>query len=328
MDSFNKHDIKCYKLSNTGHKIENIKIIENQLFDEKKDNRETLPNSVRSASDDFWIDFRSYLSNEKHSKSSIRDKVSYARRFYHILQNKDASSVVKLTPDTKSHVMKALAALSKFLGKYDDWLGIIKRYQLKWSNGNKSLNTFQRIFDGQENDLKSMIEWINNVSLVLPYEYKNILLFNTLTGLRPGEAQKAIWLIKTKENDYVDSDRGLLRHYQFPEIFLRKTKNAYVSIANDQILEIARKTPDKENYYNSLRKKISIDNNFDMKMIYCRKIFATFLRNRGIESEIIDMLQGRISNSVFVNHYYRPNIHETVILKVTPLLTTLLQEII
>ena len=44
-------------------------------------------------------------------------------------------------------------------------------------------------------------------------------------------------------------------------------------------------------------------------MSYCRKIFATYLRNEGIESEIIDMLQGRIPNSIFVRHYYRPSLN-------------------
>ncbi len=42
-------------------------------------------------------------------------------------------------------------------------------------------------------------------------------------------------------------------------------------------------------------------------MSYCRKIFATFLRNEGVESELIDLLQGRIPNSIFVRHYYRPD---------------------
>ena len=31
------------------------------------------------------------------------------------------------------------------------------------------------------------------------------------------------------------------------------------------------------------------------------------MRNEGIEPEIIDLLQGRIPNSVFVRHYYRPD---------------------
>ena len=269
------------------------------------------------------------MINEKHSSCSVRDKISYAKRFFHILQNKDASSVAKLTPDTKSHVMKALAALSKFLGKYEVWLGIIKSYQLKWSNGNKSFKAFQSIMDSQShgNNLDSMIKWIKDVSAALPQEFKNILFFNTLTGLRPNEAQKSIWLIKTKGNEYIDIKKGLIKHYQYPSFFLRQTKNAYVSIINDQILEIANNTPNRECYYNSLRKKISIRNGFDMNMYYCRKVFATYLRNKGIEPEIIDLLQGRISSSVFVNHYYRPNISEIITEKVRPVLKELMIEL-
>jgi intergrase/recombinase len=42
-------------------------------------------------------------------------------------------------------------------------------------------------------------------------------------------------------------------------------------------------------------------------MLYCRKIFATYLRLEGIEQEIIDLLQGRIPRNVFVRHYFRPS---------------------
>lgn len=53
-----------------------------------------------------------------------------------------------------------------------------------------------------------MIKWIIDVSGVLPQEYKNILLFNTLTGLWPDEAQKSLWLIKTsKEDAYINKER-------------------------------------------------------------------------------------------------------------------------
>ena len=162
-----------------------------------------------------------------------------------------------------------------------------------------------------------MIKWIKDVSEVLPQEYKNILVFNTLTGMRPDEAQNSLWLLKTsKKDDYIDKERGLLRHYCFPTIFLRQTKNAYVSIIDDYILEIAKNTPNKECYYNSLRKRISTINGFDMNMYYCRKVYATYLRNKGIEPEIIDLLQGRISSSVFVNHYYRPDINEIIAKKI------------
>jgi intergrase/recombinase len=151
---------------------------------------------------------------------------------------------------------------------------------------------------------------------------KTYFFFNTLTGLRPDEAQKAIWLIKTREDEYVDKDRGILKHYQFPSIFLRKTKNTYVSIINDDMLEIAKATPSKERYLIGLRKMV-LKKGYKMNMYYCRKVFATFLRNKGIEPEIIDLLQGRISSSVFVNHYYRPDINEIITKKIRPVLDEL-----
>jgi len=153
-------------------------------------------------------------------------------------------------------------------------------------------------------------------------------LFNTLTGLRPNEAQKSNHIIKSKEEEYIDKDKGILKHYQFPEIFLRQTKNAYISIINQDILEIAKNTPNNEHYYNSLRKRISIKNNFDMNMYYCRKVFATYLRNNGIMPEIINLLQGRISSSVFVNHYYRPDLNNEFYDKVRGLLNKLKNDLI
>lgn len=55
-------------------------------------------------------------------------------------------------------------------------------------------------------------------------------------------------------------------------------------------------------------------------MHYCRKVFATYLRNKGIEPEIIDLLQGRISSPVFVNRYHRPDINEIITKRITPVL--------
>jgi intergrase/recombinase len=45
-----------------------------------------------------------------------------------------------------------------------------------------------------------------------------------------------------------------------------------------------------------------------MQMKYCRKIYASYLRqNGGIESEIVDLLQGRVPRTVFARHYFRPS---------------------
>jgi len=212
------------------------------------------------------------------------------------------------------------------MGLYDEWKKIVQRYQLKWSDNNKSLKVFDAIFQNEGNNYSSMLKWIKDVVSILTKDYQNIILFNTLTGLRPDEAQKAIHLIKTKESEYIDKDRGMLKHYQFPEMFLRQTKNAYVSIINEQIIEIAKSTPNKERYTVGLRKRV-LKHDYKMNMYYCRKVFATYLRNKGIEPEIIDLLQGRISSSVFVNHYYRPDTNEIITKRIRPVLDELIQEL-
>jgi intergrase/recombinase len=43
-------------------------------------------------------------------------------------------------------------------------------------------------------------------------------------------------------------------------------------------------------------------------MKYCRKIFASNLRQSGIESEIVDLLQGRVPKTVFALHYFTPSL--------------------
>jgi intergrase/recombinase len=47
----------------------------------------------------------------------------------------------------------------------------------------------------------------------------------------------------------------------------------------------------------------------DMQMKYCRKIFVTYVRSQGgVDSEIVNLLQGRIGKDVFVHHYNRPDL--------------------
>jgi intergrase/recombinase len=43
-------------------------------------------------------------------------------------------------------------------------------------------------------------------------------------------------------------------------------------------------------------------------MKYCCKIYASYLRQSGIESEIVDLLQGRVPKTVFARHYFTPSL--------------------
>jgi intergrase/recombinase len=151
-----------------------------------------------------------------------------------------------------------------------------------------------------------MIDWVRESVKQFP-RFANILVFNTLTGLRPTEAVESFNLLSSSSKDYLSKDGKRLEHFRFPSIFIRRTKKAFISITNRQILDLIKKSKIEELNYSKIRLTFQ-RNNKKCNMSYCRKIFATFLRNEGIESEMIDMLQGRIPNSIFVRHYYRPSL--------------------
>jgi intergrase/recombinase len=44
-----------------------------------------------------------------------------------------------------------------------------------------------------------------------------------------------------------------------------------------------------------------------MNIKYCRKTHASYLRQSGIESESINMIQGRIGKDIFFRHYLTPD---------------------
>ena len=110
---------------------------------------DTLPNLVRSPPppkeqrQSIWADFKNYLVNEGQRQHSVRNKVGYAKRFHYVLESKDARDLLKLSHGSKVHTMKALASLSKFSGRYDEWLEIVKRHQLKWSKARNSRQSLQ-----------------------------------------------------------------------------------------------------------------------------------------------------------------------------------------
>jgi hypothetical protein len=257
----------------------------------------------------FWEQYKKFLTNTV-SLDTASDRMSYAKKYHHILTSGNASELLTLNNEKRIHIMKSLATLSKHLGCYDRWKQIRERYQLKWSNGD-ALSSFNNIIDNRTN-YSSMIVWLKNAFSKLPKDYGNILLYCTLTGLRPDEACKSIQLIHNDGDNYINKQSMILEHFRYPEIFIRRTKKAYISIVTNRILEIARNSGDYS--YNAMKMMVS-RNNIDMRMSYCRKIFATYLRMDRIESETIDLLQGRIPKSVFARHYYRPDLNNHRITK-------------
>jgi intergrase/recombinase len=74
-----------------------------------------------------------------------------------------------------------------------------------------------------------------------------------------------------------------------------------------EILEIAKNTT-KISSYHTLKMACRYRNR-EMQMKYCCKIYASYHRqSAGIESEVLDLLQGRVPKSVFARNYFRPSL--------------------
>ncbi|MDN5867054.1 MAG: hypothetical protein L0H55_06600 [Candidatus Nitrosocosmicus sp.] len=131
---------------------------------------------------EFWSNYRKYLLSLNQSSHTIRKKIQHAKQFYSVLQTQDTQCLLTLSKETRSHAMKALSSLSKYLGQYDDWQKMIKRFQLKWEQKG-DYATFEKIFDENNEDYSGMQKWIKESINRLPTEYGNPIIFNTLTGL-------------------------------------------------------------------------------------------------------------------------------------------------
>ena len=137
--------------------------------------------------------------------------------------------------------MKSLTLLARFMGYYDRWQAMRKRYALKWTAGDESITAMQRFFN-PELSLDKLLDKIREMLRVLPTHMAVVVRHACLTGLRPTEACESAKLIQNKSSfvEYYDRDAAVLQHYKFPQQFLRATKKAYISyITLDNLQSIA-----------------------------------------------------------------------------------------
>lgn len=199
--------------------------------------------------------------------------------------------------------MAALANLAKFEGRYQDFLEIRRRYSLKWSKGD-SLQAFERFFNEQLS-FDAMVQRIKEMIRLLPTFMARIIKFACLIGLRPAECVESVRLIKSSTIKYYNPERQALEHFRFPEVFLRQTKKAFISFVTPEMLKEIYWDTHRSISYNAIR-LACYQRGIACDMRYCRKLFASWLRHKGIQPEIIDMLQGRVSQSVLIRHYLAP----------------------
>jgi hypothetical protein len=239
---------------------------------------------------------------------TAEDRLRYSKQYAFILTSSGIpDNLLQLPPNKRIHIMKALSSLAKFTGRSDVWRQIIQRYQLSWSTGTEKIDAFTRFFDDSRS-LDVMLQWLKEAIHSLPSKYANLLLFCTLTGMGGSEAVESVRLLNIGSDNfrtYYNPDRQILQHYLYPKIFIRGTKAIYISIVNEQVINIASRIENNPTQ-NGLKRAI-MRSSLSMRIKYCRKIHASYLRKKGISSDMIDALQGRISKSIFLRHYLTPS---------------------
>jgi len=272
-----------------------------------------------------WLGFENWLRNrlDKAYAAKVRN---YAKNYCYVLfEPSKASTLSNLSKCKRRNVMAALANLAKFLGAYGSWKEIVSEAGLHWQK-TSHLEVFLSIFNTDMDDVKS---WFKEASEKLPKKYSVALMFAVATGLRPNEACKSISLLSElaeadKLGEYLNAQYGMLEHFRFPNLFIRGCKNCYISFVPEELLKtiLAVKPKVKANGLRSAIEKVGLK----VRIKDLRKLFATTLRENGISEEVIDLLEGRIPQSIFLRHYYKPDllrsIREKVLEAIKPLIET------
>jgi hypothetical protein len=193
------------------------------------------------------------------TKRTAEQRMRYAKKYYQILlsnngdnRNAQQQSLLQMQGEKRIHIMKAMSSLARFTGQVPAWQEIKQRYDLKWSTGTEKIDAFQRFFDDDDgkSSLNSMLKWVKNALEVLPAQMCEAIKWNALTGLRPAESLQAIKLIKDPATfkTYYDTERQCLQHFKFPDLFLRGTKTTYITIVDDDLLQIANNSMSNSSY--------------------------------------------------------------------------------
>lgn len=264
-------------------------------------------NNIGNPAHHFFAGFSDWLIAQGKRPRTVRDTLFYAKKFAYVLDTGDATPIMtKVKPLSQKHVLSALANLSRYQGRYEYWNQIRRNYNLHWVKAD-SITHFERFFNEQLT-LETMLQRIREMIARIPTSMGQIVKFGTLVGARASEVIECVKLINNPEAfpRYYNRERQALEHFRFPDIFLRETKKCYISFVTDDVLNIVKnieKVPSSRNAIGKVCQRRGIKT--DMHLT--RKIFASWLRKEGIQPEIIDLLQGRVSSSILVKHYLVPS---------------------
>jgi len=242
----------------------------------------------------------------KYSKVWAEAIIRYVTKYPNLLDNPSGLDIFKKYK--RNNVLKALIAYAKFTGTYSEFKQRLKDYGITWGRTD-SIESFLRMMS---NNGKEIHTWYAKAHSVLRPNEQLFLRFISITGLRKNEAIQSFNLVirlseENKLGDYYNEELETLEHFRYRELFLHKTKNAFISFVPKSIIEeITQSLPVT---YESIRKRLQ-RKHINMRLMGLRNYFATFMVRHGLIREEVDLLQGRIPANVFIRHYWTPSFGE------------------
>lgn len=97
-----------------------------------------------------------------------------------------------LSSSNRKHALSALAALSKYQGRYDQYLHLKQRYSLRWTS-TSSVQSLQRFFN-PDLTFDVMLSKVKEMIQALPKPMALVIKHAVLTGLSPAEAVESVRL--------------------------------------------------------------------------------------------------------------------------------------
>lgn len=256
-------------------------------------------------SDVDWDGFERYLEGKYQNEKTRRERFNYARKFADVLLEDNYRRLFQFSEDKRSHILRALSALAKYLGVYEDFRKNVKAYGLTWSGRNGDDRIIARLT--KVVDPNEVFEWIKQVKELNP-DFEDFMDLMAFTGLRLVEAVRCYNLIiglarEGRLSEYYNEKNSCLEHYKFKDLFIRSSKKAFISFVPkgliDRIAENQR-TLTVEQIQSRIKRQPMKSRFSDI-----REAHATFMTKYLRPSEI-DFLHGRVSSSIFMRNYFNP----------------------
>jgi len=133
--------------------------------------------------------------------------------------------------------------------------------------------------------------------------------FIAITGLRLVEAIESYNLIiklakEGKLNEYYNEEKEALEHFRFKEIFLRKSKKAFISFVPKELIEkiaLSSPLPDSRHAIQMRVKKKGLK----LRFSDIREAHASFM-TKYLKQPEIDFIHGRVTTNIFMANYFNP----------------------